>query len=198
MDITSSQVEHRWRAEAHTPAAGRFLAATALLPLAVGYFLSYLFRNVNGVVAGDIMRDLGIGADALGVLTSAYFLTFAAAQLPVGVLLDRYGPRHVQTGLLLCAAAGAGLCAVNSGFIGLLLGRALIGLGTAGGLVAGLKASAQWFPRERLTMVNGAFIMCGGLGALAATWPVEFLLRVVDCPPSWPWPPAPWRSRSAL
>ncbi len=187
MDITSSQVEHRWRAEAHTPAAGRFLAATALLPLAVGYFLSYLFRNVNGVVAGDIMRDLGIGADALGVLTSAYFLTFAAAQLPVGVLLDRYGPRHVQTGLLLCAAAGAGLCAVNSGFIGLLLGRALIGLGTAGGLVAGLKASAQWFPRERLTMVNGAFIMCGGLGALAATWPVEFLLRVVD-----------WRGLSAV
>ena len=156
------------------------MAAAALLPLAAGYFLSYMFRNVNGVVAADIMRDLGIGADALGQLTSVYFLAFAAAQLPVGVLLDRHGPRRVQFALLLCAAAGAGLCALNLGFAGLLLGRALIGLGTAGGLVAGLKASAAWFPRERLATVNGAFVMCGGLGALAATWPVELGLHLVD------------------
>lgn len=167
--------------------AGSRHMAVALLPLAGGYFLSYLFRNVNGVVAADIMRDLGIGADALGQLTSIYFLAFAAAQLPVGVLLDRYGPRRVQFALLLCAAAGAGLCALNLGFAGLLLGRALIGLGTAGGLVAGLKASAAWFPRERLAMVNGAFVMCGGLGALAATWPVELGLRLVD-----------WRGLSAI
>lgn len=78
----------------------------------------------------------------------------------------------------------------NSGLdadMGLLLGRALIGLGTAGGLVAGLKASTQWFPRERLATVNGMVIMCGGLGAFAATWPAEFLLRVMD-----------WRGLSAL
>ena len=161
--------------------------AAALLPLAAGYFLSYLFRNVNGVVGGDIMHELGIGADGLGLLTSVYFLAFAAAQLPVGALLDRYGPRDVQCVLLLCAAAGAALCAFSRGFVGLLLGRALIGLGTAGGLVAGLKASNQWFPRERLATVNGAFIMCGGLGALAATWPAEFLLRAVD-----------WRGFSAV
>lgn len=174
-------------AEAHTQAPDRPLATAALLPLAAGYFLSYLFRNVNGVVAGDIMRDLGIGADTLGLLTSVYFLTFAMAQLPVGVLLDRYGPRRVQCALLLCASAGAGLCASGGGIGILLLGRALIGLGTAGGLVAGLKASTQWFPRERLATVNGLFIMCGGLGALAATWPAELLLRVVD-----------WRGLSAV
>ena len=120
---------------------GSLSAFAALWPLAAGYFLSYLFRNVNSVVATDIMRDLGVGADALGLLTSVYFLTFAAAQLPVGVLLDRHGPRRVQCVLLLCAAAGAGLCALNAGFTALLLGRALIGLGTAGSLVAGLKAS---------------------------------------------------------
>jgi len=176
LTAATSRKMRDWRGQA----GGKPLAIAALLPLAAGYFLSYLFRNVNGVVAGDIMRDLGIGADALGLLTSVYFLTFAAAQLPIGVLLDRYGPRHIQCGLLLCAAAGAGLCALKAGFIGLLLGRALIGLGTAGGLVAGLKASAQWFPRERLAIVNGMFIMCGGLGALAATWPVEILLRVTD------------------
>ena len=152
----------------------------ALFPLAAGYFLSYLFRNVNGLVAADIMHDLGIGADRLGQLTSIYFLTFAAAQLPVGVLLDRYGPRRVQGALLLLAAAGSGLCALPTGFAGLVVGRALVGLGTAGGLVAGLKASAELFPRERLPFVNGGYIMCGGLGALAATLPAEFALRLTD------------------
>lgn len=153
-------------------------AVRALLPLAAGYFLSYLFRNVNGVIAPDIMRDLGIGADSLGLLTSVYFLTFAAAQLPVGVMLDRYGPRRVQTLLLICAAAGSALCATGTGFVGLLAGRALIGLGTAGGLVAGLKTSVDWFSRDKLARVNGLFIMCGGLGALAATWPAELALRL--------------------
>ena len=163
------------------------LATVALIPLAAGYFLSYLFRNVNGLVAGDIMHDLGIGADALGILTSVYFLTFALAQLPVGMLLDRYGPRRVQCVLLLCAAAGAGLCGIDAGFAGLLAGRALIGFGTAGGLVAGLKASTQWFPRDRLSTVNGLFIMCGGLGAFAATIPTELLLHFVS-----------WRGLSAV
>ena len=161
-------------------------ALVALLPLACGYFLSYLLRNVNGVVANDIMRDLGVGADVLGALTSVYFLTFAAAQLPIGVLLDRFGPRPVQTALFLCTAAGAALCA-GGGIGTLFYGRALIGLGTAGALVSGLKASAQWFARDKLPLVNGGFIMCGGLGALAATWPVAFALRAMD-----------WRALSLL
>ena len=114
------------------------------------------------------------GAFSLALLVSG------VAGLFVGRWLDRYGPRRVQCALLLCTAVGAGLCGINAGFAGLLAGRALVGLGTAGGLVAGLKASTQWFPRERLPTVNGMFIMCGGLGAFAATLPAEFLLRVVS------------------
>src|SRR5690349_17909370 len=108
----------------------------ALAPLAAGYFLSYLFRNVNGVIARDLMLDLGVGADLLGLLTSAYCRTLAAAQLPIGVMLDRFGPRPVQTALCLITAAGAGLCGLPAGIPGLFVGRALIGLGTAGALVS--------------------------------------------------------------
>jgi MFS family permease len=159
------------------PSNSAAAARRAMLSLAAGYFLSYLLRNVNGALAGDIVAELGIRADAFGQLTSAYFLAFAAAQLPVGVLLDRFGARLVQSLLLVCAAAGAALCALATDYVGQLLGRALIGLGTAGALVAGLKTSAAWFQRERLPLVNGAFIMCGGFGALAATWPIERALR---------------------
>src|SRR3546814_17938959 len=84
-----------------------FVAGRVLFPFACVYFLSYLFRSVNAVIAPNLQADLGIGAGDLGTLTAAYFVTFAAAQLPVGILLDRFGPPRVQAGLLLIAAVGA-------------------------------------------------------------------------------------------
>ena len=67
-----------------------------LAPFALGYFLSNLFRAVNAVVGPHLVDDLGLGAAALGLLTSAYLFAFALFQLPLGVLLDRFGPRRVQ------------------------------------------------------------------------------------------------------
>jgi MFS family permease len=73
------------------------LAVCVLLPFAAGYYLSYLFRSINALIAGDLVAELGLGAADLGLLTSAYFLVFAAVVLPCGVLLDRYGPRGSST-----------------------------------------------------------------------------------------------------
>ena len=85
------------------------LIAFVFLPFAAGFYLSYLFRNINAVIAGPLTSELGLDAGQFGLLTSVYFLTFAAAQLPVGILLDRYGPRRVQSGLFVVAACGAAL-----------------------------------------------------------------------------------------
>src|SRR5512147_1998285 len=76
-------------------------------PFAAGYFLSFLYRAVNAVLAPELLRDLGMGASALGLLTATYFITFASFQIPLGVLLDRFGPRRVEAFLLLVAATGA-------------------------------------------------------------------------------------------
>ena len=73
------------------------------LPFAAGYFLSYLFRVVNAVLAPDLAADIGVGPSALGLLTSVYFITFASFQLPLGILLDRYGPRKTEAALLMFA-----------------------------------------------------------------------------------------------
>jgi MFS family permease len=104
---------------------------------------------------------------------------FASAQIPVGILLDRFGPRRVQSGLLLVAAGGAALFAAATGFVPLLIGRAMIGLGVAAALMAGLKAIAMWFPRDRVAQLNGYMVMLGGLGAVTATAPAEALLAWV-------------------
>jgi len=150
------------------------------IPFALGYFLSYLFRVVNAIIAPQLTAELGLDASALGLLTSAYFLTFAAFQLPLGILLDRFGPRRTEALLLLFAAGGALLFALAESIEGLILGRALIGFGVSACLMAAFKAFVQWFPAERLPTVNGLQLTAGGLGALSATAPVEIALSITD------------------
>ncbi|MGY4505832.1 MFS family permease [Bradyrhizobium sp. GM24.11] len=150
--------------------------ARVFLPFAAAYYLSYLFRTINALIAGHLSADIGLGTADLGLLTSVYFLVFAAAQIPVGILLDRFGPRRVQSALLLVAAAGAGLFAVSTGILSLLIARAMIGLGVAAALMAGLKSTVLWFPRERVALLNGYMVMLGSLGAMTATAPAEHLL----------------------
>lgn len=152
------------------------LIARVFLPFAAGYYLSYLFRTINALISGHLISDAGLGTADLGLLTSVYFLVFAAAQIPIGILLDRFGPRRVQSALLLVAAAGAGLFAMSTGLPSLLISRAMIGLGVAAALTAGLKSIVLWFPRERVALLNGYMIMLGSLGAVTATAPAEHLL----------------------
>lgn len=156
------------------------LAAVALLPFAAGYFLSYLYRTVNAVLGPRLSVELGLDAGELGLLTSAYFASFALFQLPLGTLLDRFGPRRVEASLLVLAAAGGALFAVADGAVGLAAGRALIGLGVSACLMGAFKANVLFWPPARLPLVNACVLACGGLGATVATAPVEWLLGFTD------------------
>ena len=153
------------------------LILAVFLPFAAGYYLSYLFRTINASISPLLASDFGLGAAETGLLASAYFLVFAGAQVPIGVLLDRYGPRRVQSVLLVIAVGGATLFGNANSFAELLVGRAMIGLGVAASLMAGLKAIVTWFPRDRVAFVNGGMIMLGSLGAVTATAPTDWLLN---------------------
>lgn len=155
------------------------LLARTVAAFAFGYFLSYLFRVVNAVAGRVILVDVDVGIGDLGLLTSVYFLTFAAVQLPLGVALDRYGPRRVQATLLLVAALGAAVFATADGLWTLVIGRGLIGIGVAGGLMAAFKAYSMTVPNERLPLVNGIHMAAGGLGALAGGVPAELIVDAV-------------------
>jgi predicted MFS family arabinose efflux permease len=147
-------------------------------PFAAGYLLSYLFRTVNAVISPELQRDVGLDPSSLGLLTGAYFLAFGAAQIPVGMLLDRFGPRRVESVLLVVAVAGALLFATADSLAALAFARAVIGLGVCACLMAPLKAIAVWHPPERLGSLAGWIMVAGGLGALAATTPLEYALRI--------------------
>ena len=150
------------------------------MPFALGYFLSYLYRVINAVIAPDLISELELGPSDLGLLTSAYFLTFAAFQLPLGMLLDRYGPRKTETALLIFASLGAFVFASSTTTTGLIIGRSLIGFGVSACLMAAFKAYSIWVPKERLPLVNGFQMAAGGLGALTGTVPVEAALAFTD------------------
>lgn len=165
---------------ASAPQITTSLLARIFIPFACGYFISYLFRTINAVISPKLTQELGLDATSLGLLTSAYFFAFALFQFPLGVLLDRYGPRRVQAALLTVAAGGALTFGLSHGLTGLLIGRALIGLGVSGCLMAAFKAFTQWFAAHKLPAMNGYVLAAGGLGALTATIPVEAALRVID------------------
>jgi MFS family permease len=155
------------------------LALRIFLPFAFAYFLSYIYRGVNAVIFPYLERDIGITAADLGLLTSAFFLFFAGCQPVLGVMLDRYGPRRVQALLMVTAAAGSALFAASGSLPELVVARMLIGLGFAGGLMAAVKAITLWYPPERWGHIVGYHMTAGGLGAMAATLPVQWSLSVV-------------------
>lgn len=156
-----------------------YLVVTVLLPFAAGYYLGYVYRTINALISGPLISEFGLSAADLGVLTAALFLTFGAIQLPLGAWLDRFGPRRVQAVLLTVAAIGAAVFAHAHTLFGLTAGRALIGVGIAGALMAGLKALVLWWPAERIASANGWLITLGALGAVTATAPAEILIALI-------------------
>ena len=126
------------------------LLARVCLPFLAGYFLSYVYRTVNAVLGPQLASEFSLSAGDLGLLTGAYFVACGLFQVPLGILLDRFGPRRADAVLLLIAAAGAGLFVTADSFGGLFLGRALIGIGVSAALMACFQAFVLWYPAERI------------------------------------------------
>ena len=166
------------------PAAERSLSPFTVLrilaPFSFGYFFSFLFRSINAVIAPGLVRDVGASAADLGLITSVYFFSFALFQIPLGLLLDRYGPRIVAPAVLLIAALGSFIFAAGGSVSTLVAGRVLIGLGCSAALMSAFMANVLWFPKKSLGLANGVILTVGGLGALAATAPAEIFLRAVS------------------
>jgi predicted MFS family arabinose efflux permease len=126
-----------------------------------------------------LARELQLNAGQLGLLTSLFFATFAAIQLPLGVWLDRWGSRWVTPALMFVGALGSLIFALAPSLVPLALGRALIGVGMAGVLMGSLKIFSQWFRADRFATVSGSLVGIGAMGALVAASPLAWLNEVI-------------------
>lgn len=154
-------------------------ALCIFLPLSLGYLLSYFYRTINAALAPYLIEEFGLDASVLGLLTGSYLLAFAAMQVPLGLLMDRYGVRRVQGANLLIAAIGALLFALAEGLGLLMLGRAMIGAGVAVCLMGSFASFIIYLPPQRVPLAMGLLMAFGGLGAFLAGAPVEAAIQWV-------------------
>jgi predicted MFS family arabinose efflux permease len=141
------------------------------LSLAVA-LLSQFYRTSHAVIAPDLVRELGVPAATLASMTSIYYLMGAIAQLPAGMLLDRFGVRTVVPLLLVCSAIGAWLFAAAHDATGLVLGRALMGLGLGAVVMGCLVLMSRWLGLDRFAIWLGIVLGASQLGNLLATTPM--------------------------
>ena len=143
------------------------------------YMVTQFLRNSVAVIAPDLARTVGLSAGDLGLLSSVYFFTFALAQLPVGIALDRFGPRRV---LLVCAAImilGCLAFAMATSSAGLIGARTLMGLGSSSAFMASLAIFARRFAPDRFATLTGLQYGIGSVGSLFATAPLAFAAATI-------------------
>ncbi len=151
-------------------------AVRRLVPtLCAAYMLSQFLRSANAVIAPSLMTDLHLGSAELGLLTGLYFAAFALFQIPVGMLLDRFGSRLTMSALMMVAAAGAVIFALARGFGGAALGDALMGAGTSPLMMGSLVLFSRWVDSSRFAQLSAILLAVGTAGSLLATTPLALV-----------------------
>jgi len=143
--------------------------------LAFGYILVYFHRLCPAVVAIDMMKDLQAGGGLTGFLSAAYFYSYAAMQLPAGLLSDSWGPRNAITVFFLVACVGSVLLGFASSAAMAIAGRLLVGVGVAMLFVPTMKILSEWFTPVEFAPMTGILMAMGGIGSLSAATPLVLL-----------------------
>lgn len=139
------------------------------------YILSHFWRVSNAVIAGDLSRDLGLSTEVLGLAGGAFFYAFGLLQLPMGPLLDRFGPRRVISLLALIGTTSAMIFALSGSGVVTVLSRAGIGVGMAAVLMGSYKIFTTWFSPHEFATLSGIMLAFGNMGAIYATTPLSCL-----------------------
>ncbi len=146
------------------------------IPFALAFFMSVLLRTINSVLSPTFIQTFSMSASDLGIMTSAYFLSVAFAQIPLGVCLDRYGSGRTLAGFMIFGVVGCFVFASAQNIFFLFIGRALVGLGVSGCMMAAYKAFGDWLPKEKLPIYNSLLSFIGGVGGMVATTPINAAL----------------------
>ncbi len=150
--------------------------AAGLAALVLAYVLSQFFRAFLAVLAPALGADLGATPEDLAFASGLWFAAFAAMQIPIGLGLDRFGPRRTS-GLLFGfgAAGGAALFATAGSPAALIAAMALIGAGCGPVLISSLYIFARTFPPAMFATLGAGLIGVGSAGNLASAAPLAWV-----------------------
>ena len=155
------------------------LAWTIWVLGATFYFYAFFQRVTPSVMVSDLMHEFAATAVILGNLSAFYFFAYASLQFPLGVLLDRFGPRRVMAASLLIAAFGSLLFGFAESLPAAYLARLLIGGGTAVALIGTFKLATIWFPPRQFATITGITMFIGTAGAVVGQAPLAALVELM-------------------
>jgi MFS family permease len=157
--------------ERPVPLGGRRASVVWLTAVAV-YFLAVFHRSSLGVAGMAASERFDISASQLSTFTVLQLLVYAGMQIPVGVLLDRYGPQRLLfTGAIVMTVAQLGFAFTGS-FAGAVVARVFVGMGDAMVFISVLRIIASWFPARRNPVLTAWTALLGQTGALVAAIPL--------------------------
>jgi MFS family permease len=142
-------------------------AAVSLL-----FGLSMFYRSSIAVLTTELMRDVPMDMGALGLVSAAFFYTYALLQIPGGLLLDRFSPAKVMAAFYFSALVGVILFSIADSPGVMVLGRLLMGAGMACGFIGALKIISLQFPPDRFATLSGVVVSVGNMGIVVATTPL--------------------------
>ncbi len=146
---------------------------------ALSFAYAFLQRVAPSAMVADLMQSFNVGAAVLGNLSAIYFYAYVALQMPIGALVDRFGPRRIITGFLLLGGAGSLIFALATTIEQAYVGRLLVGIGASCGLIAPLALAAKWFAPKRFAFLSGTAMLFGVVGGFVGQGPFASLVGLV-------------------
>ena len=147
--------------------------------LAVAFLVVFFHRYSTGVVADDLIRDMGLTGTQVSNLASMYFYAYALMQIPSGLLSDFVGPKRTTMAGMLLAGLGAILFGLAPGVYAAYGARLLVGMGVSVVFISLLKVQSLWFAPTRYATMTGMASVVGNVGGIMATTPLALLVLAV-------------------
>lgn len=140
------------------------------------YFYECLLQVSPSVMSNELMRDFSVTSHTLGILSGIYFYSYAAMQLPGGVLMDYFGPHRLLTIATVVCAISTIAFGMTDNFFMACIARLMIGFGSAFAAVGTMKLAANWFPAQKFALLTGLMVTIGMLGAIGGETPLALLI----------------------
>jgi MFS family permease len=143
----------------------------------VFFAYQFILRVSPGVIMHDIMEKFNINATSFGVLASFYYLGYAGMQIPVGIALDKYGPKKIVSLCAFICVIGNLMFIYSNYWLVALCGRFLIGFGSVAGFLGATKAVSLWFKPQHFAFMMSITFTLGYLGAIVGAKPVALMVE---------------------
>lgn len=145
---------------------------------ALAFTYAFFQRVAPSVMVSELMETFSVGAAVLGQLSAFYFYPYVLLQIPIGVLLDRFGARVLLSAAMALAAAGTIAFGLARSLELAYAGRFLIGAGSAVGFIGSMALASQWFPVHRFALLAGLAMLMGMIGGFAGQAPLATLINM--------------------